>query len=44
MLSDYPITSEELILMKNYRMYLRDITQEQVLPESPLTFEEFKNL
>lgn len=36
MLVDYPITSENLVLIKNYRQILRDFTQnDYVIPEFP---------
>ena len=43
MLEDYPITSEEKELCKQYRQYLRDYTeQEEWWLQNPLTFDDWK--
>lgn len=43
MLEDYPVTSEEKELCKQYRKYLRDYTEEENWwLQNPLTFEDWK--
>lgn len=43
MLEDYPVTSEEKELCKQYRQYLRDYTEEENWwLQNPLTFESWK--
>lgn len=41
MLSDFPISAEVKQQYVNYRAYLRDLPQSEVLPEKPLSFDEF---
>ena len=41
LLSDYPITAEELVDMKSYRAYLRDLPSQAPLADKVKTLEEF---
>lgn len=41
LLADFPVSAEELVNIKLYRQYLRDVTSAEVLPESPLSYAEF---